>query len=57
MQRVIDTVAGTDLALGVMAFNAQGAREWRERGARYITIGLESLLAPAMRGYLKSVRE
>jgi 4-hydroxy-2-oxoheptanedioate aldolase len=57
MQRVIDAVAGTDMALGVMAFNAQGAREWRERGARYITIGLESLLAPAMRGYLKTVRE
>lgn len=56
MQRVIDTVAQTDLALGIMVFNAQGAQQWRERGARYITIGLELLLAPAMRGYLQTAR-
>jgi 4-hydroxy-2-oxoheptanedioate aldolase len=57
MQRIIDAVAPSDKALGIMVSNAQGAREWRERGARYITIGMESLLSPAMRGYLAGVRE
>ncbi len=56
MQQVIDAVKGTDKALGIMVTNADGARQWQERGARYITIGLESLLAPAMRGYLQNVR-
>jgi len=55
MQRIIDLVAPSDKALGIMVTNVQGAREWRERGARYITIGMESLLAPAMRGYLGAV--
>lgn len=56
MQQVIDAVKNTDKALGIMVSNADGARQWQERGARYITIGLESLLAPAMRGYLQSAR-
>jgi 4-hydroxy-2-oxoheptanedioate aldolase len=56
MQRIVDTVASTDLALGIMVANAQGAQQWRERGARYITIGLESVLAPAARNYLQSAR-
>jgi 4-hydroxy-2-oxoheptanedioate aldolase len=56
MQQIIDVVKDTDKALGIMVTNADGARQWRERGARYITIGLESLLAPAMRGYLQDVR-
>ena len=32
------------------------ARAWRERGARFISIGLESVLAPAVREYLRAVR-
>ncbi len=56
MQQINDAVKGTDKALGIMVTNADGARQWKERGARYITIGLESLLAPAMRGYVQNVR-
>jgi 4-hydroxy-2-oxoheptanedioate aldolase len=56
MQEIVDTVARTDLALGIMVGSAQAARQWRERGARYITVGLESLLVPAVRGYLLAAR-
>ena len=56
MQRIVDAVTASDKALGIMVANAEGAREWQTRGARYITIGLESLLAPAVRGYLGQVR-
>jgi 4-hydroxy-2-oxoheptanedioate aldolase len=56
MQRIVDAVAETDLALGVMVGSAQAAQQWRERGARYIAIGLESLLVPAARTYLQAVR-
>jgi 4-hydroxy-2-oxoheptanedioate aldolase len=54
--RIIDAVAQTDLALGIMVPNAEAGLRWRERGARYITINFESILAPAARAYLQTVR-
>ena len=39
-----------------MVQNADGAKQWQERGARYIAINFEALLGPAMRGYLQTVR-
>src|SRR6185295_1641638 len=35
IQRIVDTVAETNLALGIMVFSAQAAQQWRQRGARY----------------------
>jgi hypothetical protein len=40
-----------------MVGSAQAAQQWRERGARYIAVGLEALLIPAARGYLRAARE
>ena len=57
MQQIVQAVAGSNAALGIMVGTAQGAREWRERGARYITVGFESLLSPAVSNYLRTVRE
>ncbi len=57
IDRIVETVRGSNAALGIMVGNSRAAREWQERGARYITIGLESLLVPAVRDYLKAVRE
>lgn len=56
MQRIVDTVAPTGLALGIMVPNAEAARQWRDRGARYITVGLENLMNPSCRNHLKTVR-
>lgn len=53
---VLDYIAATVRArqcpLGIMVWNAHAAREWRARGAQFITIGLESIVAPAIRDYL-----
>jgi 4-hydroxy-2-oxoheptanedioate aldolase len=57
IQQIVDTVATTDLALGLMVGSAQAAQQWRERGARYIAVGLESLLMPATRSYLQAARQ
>jgi 4-hydroxy-2-oxoheptanedioate aldolase len=57
MDEIIRAVSTTSVALGIMVPNAAAARQWRERGARYIAIGLEAVLAPAAREYLKTVRE
>lgn len=57
MQRVIDAVlARPGLALGTMVTSVTAAREWRTRGARYLTIHLDALAGPAMRAYLDAVR-
>jgi len=56
MQRIVDVVADSNAALGIMVSNLQAARQWRDRGARYIAIGLEALLVPATRDYLTGVR-
>jgi len=56
INRIVETVKGTDKALGIMVGNAQAAQQWRERGARYITVMLESLLSPAARDYLEKSR-
>jgi 4-hydroxy-2-oxoheptanedioate aldolase len=57
IQRIFDMVATSDKAVGIMVPNVQAACQARERGARYITIGFESLLMPAVREYLRAVRE
>ncbi len=56
MDKVTEAVLKTNIALGTMINNVQEARDWQARGARYITIGLETLLRPACRGYLEQAR-
>lgn len=57
MQKIVDTVATSNAALGIMVNTVEAAHHWQERGARYITITLESLLVPAMHDYLCAVGE
>ena len=57
MEKIVQAVSKTTATLGIMVPNAAAARQWRERGARYIAIGMENLLAPAAREYLKTARE
>ncbi len=56
MQRIADCVAPTDVALGLMVRSVESAREWRKKGARYIAISLESVLAPAVKHYLQQAK-
>lgn len=56
MQRIVEIVAPSPAALGIMVRDTAQAQAWQQRGARYITIGLESLLRPAAATYLRSVR-
>jgi 4-hydroxy-2-oxoheptanedioate aldolase len=61
VQKMIDQIFAKVIAAGkipgIQVPNADAARSWRTKGARYITIQLESLLRPAVEGYLKAVRE
>jgi 4-hydroxy-2-oxoheptanedioate aldolase len=55
--RIVRVVAGTPLALGILVPTAAAARQWKERGARYIATTIESLLTPACRNYLAEARD
>ncbi len=57
IERIVETVHNSPAALGIMVGNANAAREWKGRGARYIAITAEGVFAPAMREYLRVVRE
>ncbi len=54
--KIAADVAQAGKILGAFASNAESAREWRERGARYIVSNLESILLPGVRQYLDRVR-
>ena len=57
IERVFKAVEGSDKVVGIMVGNAQAAKQWRDRGARYISVGFESVLMPAVKEYLRAVRE
>jgi 4-hydroxy-2-oxoheptanedioate aldolase len=57
LRRCQEAVIGSSAALGIMVPNAEAARDWIARGARYVAVGLEGVLNPACRNYLKRVRE
>jgi 4-hydroxy-2-oxoheptanedioate aldolase len=54
---IIRGVAGSDVAIGVLAADAAGVQAWRERGARYIAVTVDSLLTRGARELLAAVRE
>jgi 4-hydroxy-2-oxoheptanedioate aldolase len=56
IDRVVQDVVHTPVALGIMCANAAAARQWGGRGFRYLSIGFESVWNPAARDYLEAVR-
>lgn len=56
-EQITDVVLKTDKALGIMVTTAEGAIEWQRRGARYIMTVLEAIMTPAVREFLRKVRE
>lgn len=56
MQRILETTLKSAVTPGIMVSDADSAREWQDRGARYITVMFESLLKSGVRHYLESAR-
>jgi len=54
--RIAAQVAQAGKILGALASSADSAREWRQRGARYIVTNLETILVPGVRRFLEEVR-
>lgn len=55
--RIISVVTASDKALGILVPNAEAARQWQARGARFVLVVMDALLGPACRGFLQTVRE
>lgn len=53
---IVRGMVGSPAALGVLVPDAEGARRWRERGARYIAVTIDSLLVRSARELLAAVR-
>jgi 4-hydroxy-2-oxoheptanedioate aldolase len=56
-ETIISAVTKTDKALGILVPNVEAALQWQRKGARYIMVVMEAILAPAVRGFLKTVRQ
>lgn len=56
IDRIIETVKPSQAAPGILVRDAAGARQWRERGMRFILTTLEAIMMPAVRDYLNTVR-
>jgi 4-hydroxy-2-oxoheptanedioate aldolase len=53
---VVHGMSDSSAALGVLVPDADGVRRWRERGARYIAVTVDSLVVSSARALLASVR-
>ena len=56
MDRVTGVVVASDKTLGTFVGSAAAARDWLDRGARYIATGTDGFLRDGMRDYLAQVR-
>jgi 4-hydroxy-2-oxoheptanedioate aldolase len=54
--RIISIVTASDKALGILVPNAEAARQWQARGARFVLVVMDALLGPACWGFLHTVR-
>ena len=54
---IVEGVRESSAALGVLVADEAGAGAWRDRGASYIAVTVDSLVARSARGLLAAVRE
>lgn len=57
IEEIFKKVIAAGKTPGIQVPNLEAAKLWRSKGAKYITIQLESLLRPAVESYLRAVRE
>lgn len=55
-QDITEIVLASGKALGILTLSAESTLEWRRRGARFILSVFESVMVPAIRGYLEKSR-
>ncbi len=56
LQQITEAVVPSDKALGIFVNNVESARQWQQRGARYLLTTTEAVLGPACREFLRGAR-
>lgn len=52
VNKIAEMVLASGKVLGLMIYNSEGARKWRDKGARFITVPFESVMTTAMTKFL-----
>ena len=53
MDKIAETTLAANKILGLMIYNSEGARKWRDKGARFISGPFESIMASAIINFLE----
>lgn len=56
MEHVADVVTASNKTFGIMVHTIEKTNYWRERGARYMAVGSDTLLRNGIQAYLSGVR-
>ena len=61
VQVAMDKIAAATLnaskILGLMIYNSEGARQWRDKGARFISVPFESVMTAAVTNFLDEAKQ
>lgn len=57
MERIIAAANNNKVAIGTAVATVEATREWRNRGARYLTTTIEAMLRQSSRSYLEQVKK
>ena len=53
MDKIADTTIAAGKILGLMIYTSEGARQWRDKGARFITVPFEAIMNAAVTNFLE----
>jgi len=57
MDKIAEAALGAGKVLGLMIYNSEGARQWRDKGARFISVPFESIMTAAMTTFLEESKQ
>ena len=57
MNKITTTTLEAGKVLGLMIYNSEGARQWRDKGARFITVPFEAIMNAAVINFLKLAKQ
>ena len=53
MDKIAEATFAAGKVLGLMIYNSEGARKWRDKGARFISVPFESVMTSAIINFLE----
>jgi 2-keto-3-deoxy-L-rhamnonate aldolase RhmA len=57
MDKIAETTLAAGKILGLMIYNSESARQWRDKGARFITVPFEAIMTAAVTNFLEEAKQ